>query len=719
MRKLVLISIIFMLSFYAVAAENTLKNPSSASFTGAYRFSNETISNMYNNDVSYVYVGETRNQVGINAYINLDFNLTQLGNSYKNEIQGLSLIAVYCHDGSDSSRPGCDGDAAEGIPNGDQNIEVYNYSSGSWIDVGNLATNDNGLEVKGVWAIPNTQENNLLARFQINYNEPAKRQDDWLMLDYVTLNVSYKIIPEDITIVSPVDNTYYSTSSVLFNITSNGTLKWAGYDVNSGETIIDLGNSTDWSKLVILGEGQSNITFYANDTYGNNISKSVSIQVDITNPSVNDFSCILVNNSITCNALVTDNIGLDYAIINYNISGTWINSSQIMLSGKSNSLNYTLSSITSENSTISEFISELKLFDLSGMSNTTIFYYTNTGSSLVNTITSTSGGGGSSSNYNPTINRNVGKPEYVEISKEIEILREGKEINFDVDINNDYEDSELESITLEIDGLEKYVSYSPPKISSINYGETKSFRVTIIKPSYEEYEEHTITATITGDLIRDEENTLSDYKQVQNIKLIIKDIVSEEDAIASLKEAEETITFMSDKGFNVTEAEILFDEAKEKLDENKYSEVKEIANEIINLKEESLLADNLIRRVVEAHKDPKKEELLAGYAVIEFEDENNNLSLREIINTKGRFSSEEVTNLVGLAVSEFEDGNYSGAIEDVESARELLISERKGNIGLFFYLYWYYLLLGLVLTWIIVRVCYKNIKKRRAKKSKK
>lgn len=705
-----------MLSICTVIAENTLKNPISVSFTGAYRFSDGTISNVYNDDTSYIYVGETRNKIGIDAYIILNFNLTLLGNSNKNEIQGLDLITKYCHDGSDSSRPSCNGDSAEGIPNGDQKIEAYNGSSDSWVRIGNLATNDNGYEVRGNWNIPNDLVNNnfVSVRLQINYSEPNKLQDDWLMIDYIALNVSYKPLPEEMTIISPVDNEYYSTSSILLNVSSNGTLKGVNYQINSGE-LISLENITDknWFNTIMLNEGEYNLTFYANDPYDNQLNKSVLIYVDLTNPGVNDFSCILVNNSIECSALVEDNLGLNYAILSYNTTGTWVNSSPILLSGTSNTLNYTIS-IVSENSTIDEFSSELYIFDLSGMSNITTFYYSNNINNQVSVTSGSSGGGGS---YNSQSKRS-GEPIYVETSKEIEILRRGNEINFDVDISNDYDSSELEDLTLEIKGLEKYIDYSPPKLSSINDGETKSFRVTIIKPSYEEYEEHYLTVRITGDILR-EDDTISEYTQVQKIKLIIKEITLKEEAISKLKEAEEAIASMNEKGFNVTEVNVLFNEAKEKIDDNKYSEAIEITNKIIEIEEKSLLADNLIRRVVEAHQDPKKEELLAGYAVMEFEDDNADLSLNEIVHIKGKFSSEEVTNLVGLAVSEFENGDYDGAIEDVETARELLISERKGNILLFFYLYWYYLLLGLVLTWIIARVCYKNIKKRRTKKSKK
>jgi len=176
-----------------------------------------------------------------------------------------------------------------------------------------------------------------------------------------------------ITIWSPQNNTYYTSASVLLNITSDEALNWAGYRLDS-EAIVNLANvsTTNWNKTITLTEGTHNITFYANDSSSNNNSanKSIGLFIDLTNPSVDQFSCTDANDSqnVVCNANVSDAMGLNYVIISYNSTGTWQNSSQLSLNGTSSSLSY---SIGAGNTSVGVFGAEIYLYDLSGRNNLT------------------------------------------------------------------------------------------------------------------------------------------------------------------------------------------------------------------------------------------------------------------------------------------------------------------------------------------------------------
>lgn len=191
---------------------------------------------------------------------------------------------------------------------------------------------------------------------------------------YVDVSV-YDTSTPLITVWSPANNSYDIDGDVLLNISSNEALAWAGYTNNSGP-VQNLGNisTTSWNSTITLAEGQHNIIFYANDTSTNKNqgNKLVVVYVDLTNPSVSSFSCADANDSqnVNCTASVTDAVGLDYAIISDNFTGSWQNSSQLDLSGLSSSVSYI---ILEGNTTPGIFSSQIYLFDLSGRLNSSTY----------------------------------------------------------------------------------------------------------------------------------------------------------------------------------------------------------------------------------------------------------------------------------------------------------------------------------------------------------
>ncbi|MBT3398252.1 hypothetical protein HOA55_05310 [archaeon] len=189
-----------------------------------------------------------------------------------------------------------------------------------------------------------------------------------------SINFTVDAVPEDttaptITVWSPSNNSYDTDGSVLLNITTNENLGWAGYTNNSG-TLTNLGNTsmTSWNKTISLVEGQHDIIYYANDTSDNQANDSVTVYVDLNKPAVTNFSCSDVNDSVDVNCTIsaTDAIGLDYAIVSYNTSGSFVNSSQISLSGTSDTANYI---IQSGNHSPEGFSTLLYVYDLSGQIN--------------------------------------------------------------------------------------------------------------------------------------------------------------------------------------------------------------------------------------------------------------------------------------------------------------------------------------------------------------
>ncbi|UCG95905.1 MAG: DNRLRE domain-containing protein [archaeon] len=164
--------------------------------TGIYDASGGDYTDTQSDDGSYWWYGSQGGSP--NAYGELTFNITSLGID-ENHITRLNFELVYCHDGSNGGGPSCDGDSPEGVPVGFQDVEVYNYSSGSWVDIGDLSTSDWGYEVNGSWDaygkmsdFVNDSSNEIKARYEITY----LGDDSLLAIDYAALNITYTTVKQ-------------------------------------------------------------------------------------------------------------------------------------------------------------------------------------------------------------------------------------------------------------------------------------------------------------------------------------------------------------------------------------------------------------------------------------------------------------------------------------------------------------------------------------------
>jgi hypothetical protein len=303
------------------------------------------------------------------------------------------------------------------------------------------------------------------------------------------------------------------------------------------------------------------------------------------------------------------------------------------------------------------------------------------------TASSTGGGGGSA------VGTGV---ESIVYSKTIEIVR-GKEDIFDIEVYNKYLNSSLEDLILSLTGfLSQYIEISPSKIDKINPKETKKFSVKLKIPAYKEtYEENTLKAVISGYKV--DGTAKKSYTETQNIKLIIQE-VSRGESDLILSEAEKAILEMENAGFNIQEVSRLFEQAKLKLSENRNKEAQVLSQQIINLRDKAFSVNGLIKKILEALKNPRKTNLLTGNVAKEIVDENGEkVSINSVLTGKAIFSGESAENVLNMAIAAFKRGDFSTAEERAKSAQVLLLLERKGNFGLFLYLYWYFVLFGFLI----------------------
>jgi len=103
--------------------------------------------------------------------------------------------------------------------------------------------------------------------------------------------------------------------------------------------------------------------------------------------------------------------------------------------------------------------------------------------------------------------------------------------------------------------------------------------------------------------------------------------------------------------------------------------------------------------------------LLVGNVIKETGLSDTESSLENLLAGGAVFSSDSVREMVSLSIAAFERGDYLTALERAESARSLLMLERKGDIGLFLYLYWHFVLIGVVLLLILVILLNKYYQK--------
>lgn len=294
------------------------------------------------------------------------------------------------------------------------------------------------------------------------------------------------------------------------------------------------------------------------------------------------------------------------------------------------------------------------------------------------------GGGGGGGLVNKTIN----------FSQIVEIVS-GEEKSFDIEVYNKNLNSVLKNLTLNIKGfLPQYITVFPDTIDIVNPGERKNFTVNIRVPSYKESEEHTLEAVVTGYISPISGIGRTVYRKTDYVKLIIQEVDLEKSNI-SLADAENAIQLMKEKGFNVEMVENLLEEARKKLEERKNKEVSDLINSIIVIKETAFEVNDLIGRIKQVIDNPRKIKLITGDVVSEVVDEKGErFSISSILTGEAIFTSQSSQEILNLARAAFERGDYETAKERAQSAQTLLLLERKGNFGLFIYLYWYLILIG-------------------------
>ncbi len=309
---------------------------------------------------------------------------------------------------------------------------------------------------------------------------------------------------------------------------------------------------------------------------------------------------------------------------------------------------------------------------------------------VIETVTVSSGGGGGGGSSSS----GGGDDKAISYSKVIEIVR-GRQDSFDIDVENIYLNSTLDNLTLTLSGfLSKYIEVSPLVVNDINFRDFGKFGVSIEVPSYkEDYEEHELVAVIRGNLLRN--GVSRNYVETQNILLIIQEASFEEVNIF-LEDAERAVSEMRDAGFNIALAENILIDANVKLNEKRNGEALILGKSILEMRDLAFETQVLIDGVFESLRNPVKIGVITGNAVKDaYRDDSIRAGMNSMFTGWAIFGDKSVEEVLSLAKVAFDRGDYSLASSRVKEAQNLLLLNRKGNFGLFLFLYWPFIFLGI------------------------
>ncbi len=145
----------------------------------------------------YFIAGEGSGSGNALSYITLYYDISSLSID-PSDITNLEFEIDYCHSGeSDASQDLCDNDDPhEKIVDGDQNVEVYDWVTTSWVDIGNIPVYSNeamyheSYNATGTLANYVNSTNWIRVRYEVDFTQDGSG-DAFLAIDYAPLTVSY------------------------------------------------------------------------------------------------------------------------------------------------------------------------------------------------------------------------------------------------------------------------------------------------------------------------------------------------------------------------------------------------------------------------------------------------------------------------------------------------------------------------------------------------
>jgi len=296
-------------------------------------------------------------------------------------------------------------------------------------------------------------------------------------------------------------------------------------------------------------------------------------------------------------------------------------------------------------------------------------------------ITGGGGGGGGTIPAKPSLNKIIAGEELFETEETFELVR-GFSNSFPIKVTNVFEEANLYNVSLSVEGyLSQYLKISPILISKINSGQSKEFTITITSPTYMKRGTYPLEFTITGNVVGVKISKLPDNTTIKSyikkeliekrlVTLIIHE-VSKEEAVINLGQAEKDLNDMLEAGFPVTKVNELLDKARVALKNKDYKTIKDIGEQIKEIRKNVFAANSLIKEVK---------------AKIRLSEERG-------------INVDEAKKLLNLAIAAFEREGFETAAKRAKDAQltHLLLSKGRFNILWLLKNYWHLVLMSIII----------------------
>ncbi|NPE26479.1 hypothetical protein HNV12_00570 [Methanococcoides sp. SA1] len=633
--------------------------------------------------------------VNVNATIVEDYNISLVYLMYKNSsavnwtyvLMGNNSVLV---DGSNSSVV-YNGSFAPQAENWTFKVNATDYagnvnvSSETEIEVSDDVSQNVSTTIDSVESITYAERtsNNSLGNLTLNNTGDT--------------DLNFSVTISSSSIESRFSVNYTSNQTENYSVSSGGATVIV-IDVNSSEltsglygynvTVVSAAGTEIFERSLNVQTAVGPYLVASIDTYSSTVvagQSAVELVVSVQNLGTTDATGVYLNWTLpSVFSLVSGSLNRSLGNLGVGVSGT----NTITIDVSSSAADQTVSLVANATSSNADSIGDLKVVAI--------------GSGVAPVVVIGGGGGGGSSGGGG------GGGTAVVYDKVVEIVR-GVDDGFDVEVQNIYSGAVLEGLSLDLSGfLEQYVSIVPERINQIEYGEEGLFRVEIVAPPYQEYAEYDLVAVITGKTLTGQ--AVSNYRETQNIKLIVQEI-SREDSEAMLIRAREAVVEMNERGFDVSDIEESLAEAESWFDERRNKKSWDFSSEVVDVRDNAFEADDLLRRLIEAIRDPAKSNLIVEGSIRDLGDYDIDSSLDILFTGRAVFASSSVEEIIGLGIAAFERGDYASALERAREARVLLVLERKGNFFLFVYLYWPFITLAIAILSFLAIVGYRKYRK--------
>ncbi|MCK4335293.1 MAG: hypothetical protein KAW40_01050, partial [Candidatus Aenigmarchaeota archaeon] len=277
-----------------------------------------------------------------------------------------------------------------------------------------------------------------------------------------------------------------------------------------------------------------------------------------------------------------------------------------------------------------------------------------------------SGGTGGPATVYPSLTKDY--TMVLDIPSRLDINR-GDSKTFKVGVKNPVIGTRLDNVYLSLSGYpQTFVSITPSYLTGIGYDEMRYFEVEIKAPVYVVYKEYDLSVTVKGEFIEAGKTTSSE--KTGGMLLVTQKFV-ENETLEYFEDAKEALEEINKSGFETKGMSEMLEEIEEALEKGNYDRVKELSEEVIEIKDLALELNGQMEEM--------------GNNIGNFKQQNVNLP--------------ETEKMLFLAKSAFQRGDYERAEERMSNAL-LVYNMEIANAGLWIliYNYWWLILPVLIVS---------------------